>query len=628
LPNQAICKAGHHDQWWSSPHQSQSTKWHPSSLQGSTPASRMVLDGSPGPDQAQTCKGEHLAGSGVEGKAPPAARQSSSPSKSGGQASTSFQVPSLFQEGRETGPCHIWGIAWFLHFAFFRPLDGILYLVLCKTMENAGPYKTPIRRRLRAANQTTIPQHLKTPIRRRLRAANQTTIPQHLKPNTNTSTTSSTSVYVKEATTGQIDERMEIDEGMDVHNFGENTYTMEMSKMNNLLELSKSVCQVCINGSPCATGLHLFHKHILTNGHVVRDILRGDTWQLSQPVTVAFEELSQVCRQIPVEENVTAYKQGFDASNQPLDYALLQLVDSENLPPTLLPPALLSKCGHPKQQGRIYIIGHPGKDRKKMCATSIIEHDKRPMAFDKHFTEKPRHLAAIVGSLLKEKWDFKLMDNPSLITYMTNFLHGSSGSPVFQENSQLVSLHTGGYSYVADGQSFSITEYAISVMSILYDFLHWLLGNRGMQTHRKLDCLRAFSSEALKGSSDILHMMALFITEVLMRLQENPVYPKALQVLLSAVQATKKTVKVQVCKALRMEMDKKPSLKGISKAGLFNLANTEEEKSSIDTLGRFLFESQRGVLADVRRNFQGVHKQKKKTRGMKNCTVGEKGIRF
>ncbi|XP_064200318.1 serine protease FAM111A-like isoform X2 [Anguilla rostrata] len=409
-----------------------------------------------------------------------------------------------------------------------------------------------------------------------------------------------------------------VTEREDFQNLGKMTHTIEMTKIKTLLELGKSVCEVCINGTACGTGFLLFEKFILTNAHVVRDIINGNMQQLSQPVTVKFEELSllNIVGHIPVEETLTAYRFGCDSSNHFLDYALLQLAGSlENLPSGLLPPGLLSKCSHSPHKGQICIIGHPQGGVKKMAVAFITEYEKRNMAFDKYFAENPGHMAAIAGSLLKGKWDFKEMENPRLMTYDTSFLYGSSGSPVFQDHCQLVSLHTGGYPYEKDGKSYSIHEYAIPIMNIVQDILCELLESKVMQNHQKLDCLKKFSSEALRGSQDIVCMIAWFMTEVLLKFRLNQIYPKALQVLLGAVKGTTRHVKTQLRKALRDAMDTKPSLKGISQQGLLELANTEEEQSSMATLRRFLFSEQRRVLKDICLNVLADDKQKRKKSG-------------
>ncbi|XP_061106834.1 serine protease FAM111A-like isoform X2 [Conger conger] len=431
------------------------------------------------------------------------------------------------------------------------------------------------------------------------------------------------SVNVKEATTGpQVHNVMKIQNGKDFQNFGKITHAIEMTKMKTLLKLGESVCKVCVNGRVCGIGFLLFQRFILTNAHVVLHILNDNMQQLSQLFTVTFDELPD--RKIPVE--VTAYRYGHDSSYRPLNYALLQLVGSEeNVPPNLLPPALLSKCSHSPQEGKIFIIGHAEGDEKKMCITFITEFEKRPMAFCRYFSENRGHLAEIMESLWKEKWDFELMDNPHVMTYDASFLHGTSGSPVFQDSCQLVSLHTGGYSYTKDGKSYSIMEHAFPIMAIVQDILYKLLHNKVMQNQHKLDYLAGFSREALRGTQDMICMMAEFITEVVLKLGEDQLYPSALQVLLNATKGTTQRVKTQLRKALGVAINTKPSFKDISQEGMLTMANTGEENSGMKTLCRFLFEEERRALKDIHLNVLGEDKQQMKNRGKAKGRPGREG---
>ncbi len=53
------------------------------------------------------------------------------------------------------------------------------------------------------------------------------------------------------------------------------------------------------------------------------------------------------------------------------------------------------------------------------------------------------------------------------ITYDTCSLHGSSGSPVFDEHCCLIGIHTGGFDYKEGEKTRSVIEYSYSMQSII-----------------------------------------------------------------------------------------------------------------------------------------------------------------
>ncbi|KAG9329881.1 hypothetical protein JZ751_005335 [Albula glossodonta] len=87
-----------------------------------TPVMVLKLGAAKNPDPGSG----HTDQCGPEGTASPAARQSKSQRRSGGQASTSSQVTlKMSQDGQEMGACSLWGSARLFFFAFFLPRDGI-----------------------------------------------------------------------------------------------------------------------------------------------------------------------------------------------------------------------------------------------------------------------------------------------------------------------------------------------------------------------------------------------------------------------------------------------------------------------------------------------------------------------
>ncbi|XP_052331834.1 serine protease FAM111A-like [Oncorhynchus keta] len=253
--------------------------------------------------------------------------------------------------------------------------------------------------------------------------------------------------------------------------FGKKTQSFqEVKKVKRVMELSASVCQVRIEGTPKGTGFLLFEKFILTNAHVVHQIYEPITNQLHQSVTVTFdfEDLDERTQQIPVQSEVVAYGK---VDSGCVDFALLEISSD---PDITLPSSLLDSFSFPSLEGGICIIGHPEGGVKKMDPCFIIQHGDRKQAVEKHLTENEEFLYVINNRYFEEKWDIDthlLMDTEKM-TYDTCFFHGASGSPVFNEYCQLIAMHTAGYSYQGKrGKTQSVIEYAIPLSGILEEII-------------------------------------------------------------------------------------------------------------------------------------------------------------
>ncbi|CDQ80483.1 unnamed protein product, partial [Oncorhynchus mykiss] len=271
--------------------------------------------------------------------------------------------------------------------------------------------------------------------------------------------------------------------------FGKKTQSFqEVKKVKKLMELSASVCQVRIEGTPKGTGFLLFKKFILTNAHVVHQIYEPITNKLQQSVTVTFdfEDLGERTQQIPVQSEVVAYGKG-DSGN--LDFALLELSSD---PDITLPSSLLDIFSFPSLEGGICIVGHPEGGVKKTDPCFIIQHGDRKQAVEKHVTENEEFLHVINNRYFEEKWDIdtRLPRDTEKITYDTCFFHGASGSPVFNEYCQLIAMHTAGYSYQGKrGKTQSVIEYAIPLSGILEEIIIQAV------RRKRVDVLQEFLSQ-------------------------------------------------------------------------------------------------------------------------------------
>ncbi|XP_051981964.1 serine protease FAM111A-like [Xyrauchen texanus] len=237
----------------------------------------------------------------------------------------------------------------------------------------------------------------------------------------------------------------------------------EVKKVKRLMELSESVCLIMVEDSPKGTGFLLFDRFILTNAHVIGDF-DPFSRKLSKPFTAAFgnEDLEQnKIKRVSIKEHVIAYFNGTNDMNVHLDYALLEL----NIDEMTDYPKLLSRfnCGPTPNRGGICIVGHPGGGVKRMDPCFIIARENRQEAETKHLSENVEFIHVITQKSIAEKWDI----HENQITYDSCFFHGSSGSPVFDEDCYLIGMHTGGYVYPGKGKFRSVMEYAYSMQSIM-----------------------------------------------------------------------------------------------------------------------------------------------------------------
>ncbi|XP_071758961.2 serine protease FAM111A-like [Centroberyx gerrardi] len=260
------------------------------------------------------------------------------------------------------------------------------------------------------------------------------------------------SVSVKQMKTQQKVSKLSDVQNLFRVEYGKNTKTcLEVKTVKRLMDLSKSVCQVRINGSAAGSGFLLFDKFVLTNGHVVKNIYDQDTRQLGENVTVTFcfESLEQTdsCETVQVKTEVAAYEHHTDVSGYLCDWALLELC-----PGQALPDGLLKHFGFVPQRGGICIIGHPGGGVKKIDPCFIIPPDHREQAVEKHYEENKECIQLVTDSFF---------NNRQVLSYDTCFYFWSSGSPVFDEHCNVVAMHSGGYAYEnAKCQTQSVIEYA------------------------------------------------------------------------------------------------------------------------------------------------------------------------
>uniref|UniRef100_A0A3B4GMN5 Serine protease n=1 Tax=Pundamilia nyererei TaxID=303518 RepID=A0A3B4GMN5_9CICH len=228
----------------------------------------------------------------------------------------------------------------------------------------------------------------------------------------------------------------------------------DVKTMKKLMELSNSVCQVRINGKPRGSGFLLFGNFILTNAHVIQAFC-NDNGGLNEQVAVtfSFESLEEKDGLIDVEE-VVGIEYIPEVSGT--DWALLKLSADQKLP-----DRLLKRSGFVRHSGGICIIGYPGESVKKIDVCLVVSQENRSLVAE-------RHLAV------------DLKQRKHLLTYESCLYFGSSGSPVFNEDSDVVAMHPGGYAYPGVmGQNQSVIEFGYPFSDIIEHIIIQMLKTDG-----------------------------------------------------------------------------------------------------------------------------------------------------
>ncbi|XP_043095079.1 serine protease FAM111A-like [Puntigrus tetrazona] len=241
----------------------------------------------------------------------------------------------------------------------------------------------------------------------------------------------------------------------------------EVKKVKKLMRLSDSVCQIRKGGSAAGTGFLLFDRYILTNAHVIGLSIDVTKVNIAQFTAVfGYEDLDSI-NSIHIVQEVAAYFCGKDDKGMYLDYALLELdgIDKNATYPNLLE---CYRPNAPPTRGQICIVGHPGEGVKKMDPCFITEKKNQLEAAKKHASENEHLIHVMKEAWETQKWDFSAYENK--MTYNSCFFHGSSGSPVFDVDCNLIGIHTGGYKYKTKGdKTYSVMEYGFSMQPILDD---------------------------------------------------------------------------------------------------------------------------------------------------------------
>ncbi|XP_034462629.1 protein FAM111A-like isoform X2 [Hippoglossus hippoglossus] len=227
--------------------------------------------------------------------------------------------------------------------------------------------------------------------------------------------------------------------------YGKNAQTCtDVKTMKKLMGFSDSVCQVRINERAVGSGFLLFDRFVLTNAHVVKDVYNDSERELNNKVIVHFsyESLNQTEReQDSVAEVEVEEVAGFEYIEEMYDWALLKLKAGVNLPNDLL-----NKCGYVNQSDGVCIIGHPDGGVKKIDPCLCIAPENRIQDVEKTWI-KNQDNTKLITQCFFEGVAVSVNLRKNVLTYKTYFYKGSSGSPVFDKDCNVLAMHTGGYKY-------------------------------------------------------------------------------------------------------------------------------------------------------------------------------------
>ncbi|XP_070534099.1 serine protease FAM111B-like [Ptychodera flava] len=233
-------------------------------------------------------------------------------------------------------------------------------------------------------------------------------------------------------------------------------HTLSVAHLKTLVTHSDSVGYIEAN-NVSGSCFRVGDKHIITNSHVLSMMLgenaSGDSEELKAlapklKVCFNFQDIVQGNQIIDGVEEITYF------SRNP-DYAILKLkVNGEEHSA----PALDRWIGPPPSADGAFIslIGHPDRRPKRIDTRCLISQN--PVE-DQNVKAAQLSYFGDSTTLLSELFA------PDGKVYQSSFLHGSSGSPGFDDNLRLVVMHTFGY-FIPKGSKDSVIEKGLSMVAI------------------------------------------------------------------------------------------------------------------------------------------------------------------
>ena len=165
--------------------------------------------------------------------------------------------------------------------------------------------------------------------------------------------------------------------------------------------------------------------------------------------------------------------------NAYLDYAVMYLKDSAAI--AHLPGLSYIVRSSPRYSDVVTLIGYPENRRKsvEICRTIpsynwLATLRQRASEALRYCQQNPQECLISSGQDVpcahSHIGDIQSDNPPSTkIPYDTSFFHGSSGSPVFNDDGHIVAMHTRGYPYVQRSTKYSLMEFGTTLGAIYQD---------------------------------------------------------------------------------------------------------------------------------------------------------------
>ena len=201
---------------------------------------------------------------------------------------------------------------------------------------------------------------------------------------------------------------------------------------------------------------------VITCHHVYRSFMeeRSEQSNFTLPIEVSFDYFytrqPEHIHTIEVDE-----ERDPKIGNYRLDYKFLRLKENE---------ALSDRDGlgqlvrnRSLEEGVVIIVGHPGEEKmlEETCVV-IRKFLRREQVQQRHISAGP--------DLHMTNYNLLNQNEEENIAYDTTLFHGSSGSPVFDLNGNIVAMHTQGYTLdVGNSHEVSLMEFGVQFSAICED---------------------------------------------------------------------------------------------------------------------------------------------------------------
>ncbi|XP_066296578.1 uncharacterized protein [Branchiostoma lanceolatum] len=212
--------------------------------------------------------------------------------------------------------------------------------------------------------------------------------------------------------------------------------------MEQCCEFGCSVGVLASDACRLATCFRLGSKYVLTNKHVSQEMAeRGGASAFF--VIFNYKKLSDLdCNdQFVSDDSLIKFRVNrvvCSCQNDDLDYSLLEL-DVPDDQSDKLPPGLGHLIKETRDKTTVTIVGHPGVRPKKIDPSCPVVGPDHSIAVYLRFHPDP------------------MVNNPNRDNYESVFAHGSSGSPGFDDEGNLVVMHACGY-HLYDGSKTEVQQ--------------------------------------------------------------------------------------------------------------------------------------------------------------------------